>query len=74
MEAVCFITQSLKNDANKEGQKTLHDILLDADIIEFICEAMATLHCHLLEYVPPIHQTFVDQVFPMFLIQEYFLT
>jgi hypothetical protein len=55
MEAVCFITQSLKDDVSKEGQKTLHDSLLDADITEFLCEAMATMHSHLLEYVSPIN-------------------
>jgi hypothetical protein len=55
MEAVTFITQSLKADG-EEGRrvcqmKTLQDILLDADITEFLCEAMATVHTHLLEYV-----------------------
>jgi hypothetical protein len=74
MEAVCFITQSLKNDACKEGQKTLHDILLDADITEFLCEAMATLHSHLLEYVPPINKIYVNQVSAMFLLQEDLIT
>jgi hypothetical protein len=56
MEAVTFITQSLKTDVGEEGRrlcqmKTLQDILLDADITEFLCEAMATVHTHLLEYV-----------------------
>lgn len=56
MEAVTFITQSLKTDVGEEGKrlcqmKTLQDILLDADITEFLCEAMATVHTHLLEYV-----------------------
>jgi len=56
MEAVTFITQSLKTDVGEEGRrlrqmKTLQDILLDADITDFLCEAMATVHTHLLEYV-----------------------
>lgn len=56
MEAVTFITQSLKTDVGEEERrlrqmKTLQDILLDADITEFLCEAMATVHTHLLEYV-----------------------
>jgi hypothetical protein len=56
MEAVIFITRSLKADVDDEGRrlcqmKTLQDILLDADITEFLCEAMATVHTHLLEYV-----------------------
>lgn len=70
MEAARFITQSLKNDSSKEGQKTLCDILLDADITEFLCEAMATMQNHLLEYVPPINTIYVNQVSSMFLIQE----
>lgn len=56
MEAVSLITQSLRADVTKEGssmcQITLRDVLLDADITEFLCEAMATVHSHLLEYVP----------------------
>ena len=56
MEAVSFITHYLKTDVDEEGRrlrqmKTLQDILLDADITEFLCEAMATVHTHLLEYV-----------------------
>jgi hypothetical protein len=56
MEAVTFITQSLMADVGEEGRrlcqmKTLQDVLLDADITEFLCEAMATVHTHLLEYV-----------------------
>ena len=56
MEAVTSITHSFKTDVDEEGRrlrqmKTLQDILLDADITEFLCEAMATVHTHLLEYV-----------------------
>ncbi|XP_023706011.1 uncharacterized protein LOC111863703 isoform X2 [Cryptotermes secundus] len=56
MEAVSLITQSLKADVTKEGSsmcqiKTLRDVLLDADITEFLCEAMATVHSHLLEAI-----------------------
>jgi hypothetical protein len=53
MEAISFITQSLEADVIKDGSslKTLRDVFLDADITEFLCEAMATVHNHLLEYV-----------------------
>jgi hypothetical protein len=59
MEAVSFITQTLKADVIKEGSslyqiKSLRDVFLDADITEFLCEAMATMHNHLLEYVSSI--------------------
>lgn len=73
MEAVSFITLSLKADVTKEGSsvcqiKTLRDVLLDADITEFLCEAMATVHSHLLEYVPSSNNICVNQIYTILLI------
>jgi hypothetical protein len=78
MEAVNFIAQSLKADVSKGGSsmcqvKSLRDILLDADITEFLCEAMATVHSHLLEYVSSV-KFCVNQMPTHFLCSKTYMT